>query len=257
MSMYDHFRKEERPLVDQVVEWKENVKSRFVHKLTDFLDPREQQVVKAIIGQDPEVRFSFFGGTEATERKRAFLYPSYMEPTIEDYQLTAYKVHYPHKFIQLSHRDLLGSLMSLGIKREKFGDIYLNDQDIQIVVASEVSGYVEANLQNIGRATVHLEAIPLSTILIEEEEWLEKSITASSLRLDVIVSEIYQLSRSKIVPYIESKRVKVNWRIIEQPAFQLQSGDFLSVRGLGRSKLIAICGKTKKDKWRIEIGMRK
>ncbi|MCT8139752.1 RNA-binding protein [Anaerobacillus sp. CMMVII] len=257
MSMYDHFRKEERPFVDQVVEWKEIVKGRFVHKLSDFLDPREQQIVTAIIGQDQEVRFSFFGGTEKTERKRAFLFPPYLEPSNDDYQLSAYKVHYPHKFVQLSHRDLLGSMMALGLKREKFGDIYIQNEDIQIVVASEISSYVEANLQNIGRAQIRLESISLDKLIIEEEEWNEKMITASSLRLDVILSEIYQLSRSKIVPFIESKRVKVNWRIIEQPAFQLQSGDYLSVRGLGRSKLIAVHGKTKKDKYRIEIGMRK
>lgn len=257
MSMYDHFRKEERPFVDQVIEWKENVKDRFVHKLSDFLDPREQQIVVAIIGQDPEVRYSFFGGTKMAERKRAFLFPPYLEPTHDDYCLLAYKVHYPNKFIQLSHRDLLGSLMALGLKREKFGDIHIHDEEIQIVVASEISSYVEANLQSVGRAQVHLEAIPLTNLLIEKEDWIEKSITASSLRLDVILCEIYQLSRSKIVPFIESKKVKVNWKIIEQPAFQLQSGDHLSVRGLGRSKLIAVLGKTKKDKLRIEVGTRK
>lgn len=257
MSMYDHFRKEERPFVDQVLEWKELVKGRFVHKLTDFLDPREQQIVATIIGQDQEVRFSFFGGTEETERKRAFLFPPFIEPTALDYQLSAYKVHYPQKFIQLTHPDLLGAMMALGLKRDKFGDIYIQDEEIHIVIASEISSYVEANLQNVGRAQIRLEAISLEKLMTEKEEWLEKFITASSLRLDVILSEIYQLSRSKIVPLIEAKKVKVNWKIIEQPSFQVQTGDYLSVRGLGRSKLIDVLGKSKKDKWRIEIGLRK
>nr|WP_071316528.1 RNA-binding protein [Anaerobacillus isosaccharinicus]MBA5587421.1 RNA-binding protein [Anaerobacillus isosaccharinicus]QOY34390.1 RNA-binding protein [Anaerobacillus isosaccharinicus] len=257
MSMYDHFRKEERPFVDQVLEWKELVKGRFVHKLTDFLDPREQQIITTIIGQDQEVRFSFFGGTEETERKRAFLFPPFLEPTVLDYQLSAYKVHYPQKFIQLTHPDLLGAMMALGLKRDKFGDIYIQEEVIHIVIASEISSYVEANLQNVGRAQIRLEAISLEKLMTEKEEWFEKFITASSLRLDVILSEIYQLSRSKIVPLIEAKKVKVNWKIIEQPSFQVQTGDYLSVRGLGRSKLIDVLGKTKKDKWRIEIGLRK
>ncbi|QOY34390.2 RNA-binding protein [Anaerobacillus isosaccharinicus] len=255
--MYDHFRKEERPFVDQVLEWKELVKGRFVHKLTDFLDPREQQIITTIIGQDQEVRFSFFGGTEETERKRAFLFPPFLEPTVLDYQLSAYKVHYPQKFIQLTHPDLLGAMMALGLKRDKFGDIYIQEEVIHIVIASEISSYVEANLQNVGRAQIRLEAISLEKLMTEKEEWFEKFITASSLRLDVILSEIYQLSRSKIVPLIEAKKVKVNWKIIEQPSFQVQTGDYLSVRGLGRSKLIDVLGKTKKDKWRIEIGLRK
>ncbi|RXI98087.1 RNA-binding protein [Anaerobacillus alkaliphilus] len=257
MSVYDHFRKEERPFVDQVMEWKEGVKGRFLHKLTDFLDPREQQILTSIIGQDPDVVFSLYGGNENAERKRAFLHPPYLDATIDDYQLSAYRVHYPHKFVNLSHRDLLGSMMGLGLKREKFGDILLEEELIQIIVASEIGSYVEANLQSIGRAQVRLEQVSLNTLMLQKEEWLEKVITASSLRLDVILSEIYQVSRSKIMPYIESKKVKINWKLVEQPSFQLQAGDHISVRGLGRSKLITVQGKTKKDKWRLDIGLRK
>ncbi len=257
MSVYDHFRKEERPFVDQVVEWKEGVKGRFIHKLTDFLDPREQQIVTSIFGQDPDAVYSFFGGNTNAERKRAFLHPPYLEATIDDYQLSAYRVHYPHKFVNLAHRDLLGSMMGLGLKREKFGDIYIDGEDIQIIVAAEIGSYVEANLQSVGRAQVRLEAIPLEQLIQQNEEWLEKVITASSLRLDVILSEVYQLSRSKILPFIETKRVKVNWKLVDQPSFQLENGDHISVRGLGRSKLIHIHGKTKKDKWRVDVGLRK
>lgn len=257
MSIYDHFRKEERPFIDQALQWKETVKDHFVHKLTDFLDPREQQILSTIIGQDEEVCFSSFGGSQTAERKRVFLYPPYIEPVEEDYQLVVYEVNYPHKFVKLEHRDLLGSLMGLGLKREKFGDIYIQEEKIQIVVAAEISNYVEANLQSIGRANIQLEKIPFSKLIVQAEDWLEKSITVSSLRLDTVLAETYQLSRSKISPYIENKRVKVNWRIVEQPAYLLHEGDFLSVRGIGRSKLIAIQGKTKKDKWRIDIGFRK
>lgn len=257
MNIYEHFRAEERPFVDQVVEWKEIVKDRFVHKLTDFLDPRQQQIVKTVIGDDPDVFILFFGGSSEAERKRAFLYPPYLEIDDEDFQLTAFLVDYPHKFVQLAHQDLLGSMMALGLKREKFGDIYIQEQLIQIVVATEISSYVEANLQSIGRGPVKLEKVPLATLSIPKEDWQEKGVTVSSLRLDVILAEIYQLSRSKITPYIESKRVKVNWKLVEHPAYQLQNGDYLSVRGLGRSKIVTVQGKTKKDKWRIVVGLRK
>lgn len=257
MSIYDHFRKEERPFVDHVMEWKEIIKGRYIHKLTDFLDPREQHIVGTLIGNDPEVHFAFFGGCDTAERKRALLFPAYYEPQVDDYRLKAYQVHYPHKFVSLSHRDLLGSLMSLGLKREKFGDIYLQEEVVQIVIAQEISSYVEANLESIGRAQVKLQGISLDKLLIQKEEWVEKGITASSLRLDLILSEIYQLSRAKIVPYIEGKRVKVNWKVVDESDFNLQSGDYISVRGLGRSKLMAIQGKTKKDKWRIDVGLLK
>ncbi|WNF35536.1 RNA-binding protein [Bacillaceae bacterium IKA-2] len=257
MNIYEHFRAEERPFVDQVVEWKEIVKDRFIHKLTDFLDPRQQQIVAIVIGDDPDVLIAFFGGSSDAERKRALIYPPYLENVDEEFHLAAYIVEYPHKFVQLTHPDLLGSMMALGLKREKFGDIYIQEQLIQIVVAAEISSFVEANLQSIGRGPVKLARIPLDNLIVPMEDWQEKSVTVSSLRLDVILAEIYQLSRSKITPYIDSKRVKVNWRIVEQQAYQLQNGDYLSVRGLGRSKIVTIQGKTKKDKWRIVVGLRK
>lgn len=257
MSIYDHFRKEEHPFIDQVLEWKEVVKDRFIHKLTDFLDPRQQQIIAIVIGQDADVHYSFHGGSSHAERKRLLLYPSYFVPETDDYQLAAYQIHYPQKFVELSHRELLGSLMSLGLKRDKFGDIYIQDENIQILVASEVNSFVEANLQSVGRVSVQLERIALSDVVVPKEEWHEMSITASSLRLDVILSEVYKMSRSKITPFIDNNRVKVNWKVVEQASYQLQSGDFLSVRGLGRSKIIDILGKTKKDKWRINVGLRK
>ena len=74
MSIYQHFRPEEREFIDQVLNWKEYVENNYAPKLTDFLDPREQQIVKIIIGQHMGIKWQFFGGTEFTERKRAFLF---------------------------------------------------------------------------------------------------------------------------------------------------------------------------------------
>ncbi len=257
MSVYEHFRKEERPFIEQVLEWKSVVEARFVHKCTDFLDPREQEIVSAIIGNNSDVHVSFFGGNDTTERKRALLSPPFFEVNETDYQISAYEVVYPHKFVELTHRDLLGSLMSLGLKREKFGDIYVQDKKIQIVVASEISSYVETNFQSVSCANVELVAIPFDQLLPQQEEWQTKDITASSLRLDTMLSEMFQMSRSKTTPFIEHKKVKVNWRITTHASFLLKEGDYLSVRGLGRSKIMAIHGMTKKEKFRITVGLKK
>lgn len=257
MGIYEHFRKEERPFIDQVLEWKSIVETRYVHKCTDFLDPREQEIVSTIIGNNPDVCVSFFGGNETTERKRALLSPPYFEVNEADFQISAYEVVYPQKFVELTHRDLLGSLMSLGLKREKFGDIYVQEKRIQIIVATEVSGYVESNFESVGRSSIQIIAIPNGKILTQHEEWLTKDITVSSLRLDTVLSEIFQMSRSKITPFIENKRVKVNWRISTQTSFLLKERDYLSVRGLGRSKILAINGLTKKEKHRLTVGLKK
>ncbi|WP_078380967.1 YlmH family RNA-binding protein [Sutcliffiella halmapala] len=257
MSIYQHFRPEEHDFIDQVLEWKETVLEQYAPKLTDFLDPREQEMVKSVIGSNEEVKLDFFGGASGAERKRAFLYPAYYLPAMEDYQVKAYDLSYPDKFVQIEHRQVLGSLMGIGLKRSKFGDIYFHDKHVQLVVGEEVSSYIELQLQEVGKVKVSLKSIPITELVSQESDWEEQSTTAASLRLDVIIASVYNLSRQKAQMLLSAKKVKVNWKLIEQSSFECQEGDIISLRGFGRSKLITVDGKTKKDKWRIIVGKQK
>ncbi|KOO40722.1 RNA-binding protein [Priestia koreensis] len=256
MSIYQHFRKEEHEFIDHVLEWKEEVQNQYSPKLTDFLDPREQEMVSAIIGKGNDVLVSFFGGVDWTERKRALLYPDYYTPTEEDYGVACYEIEYPQKFVTIEHPQILGSLMSLGLRRSKFGDITVGE-NVQLVVAKEIASYIEMNLESIGRAKVSLRPITAADLIHVEEAYIERSATVSSLRIDVVLAAIHNLSRQKVQPFISSGHVKVNWKVIEQPSFECQEGDVLSLRGHGRSKILTIDGKTKKDKWRISVGKQK
>lgn len=257
MSIYQHFRKEEHAFIDQVLSWRELVLTQYSPKNTDFLDPREQEIVRQIIGNDLEIKVELFGGHSSSERKRAIVSPHYFIPEVDDFQLSLFQLNYPSKFVSIDHRKILGSLMSLGLKRSKFGDILTNGDQVQIVVAKEISDYIKMNLQAIGKATISIDEISFSTIITAEEIWYEQAITVSSLRLDVVLSAITNLSRQKVQVLIQSGVVKVNWKTIDQPAFECKEDDVLSVRGYGRSKLITIEGKTKKEKWRIIVGKQK
>lgn len=251
--LYQHFRAEERYFIDQVLEWKEIVVTQYSPKLTDFLDPREQEIVSSVIGENLDVKVSFLGGIEETERKRALFYPDYFQHVEDDFKLTLFEVQYASKFVTLQHQQVLGSLMSLGLKRSKFGDIRLSDHIVQFVCASEIADFLEANLQEVGRAKINLTRKNLNE-LIRQSEMKEESITTvPSLRLDVIGSTIYNISRQKIQPLITNGLVKVNWKTVDSVSFECREGDTLSVRGYGRSQLISIEGKTKKDRWRIVV----
>lgn len=254
MSIYQHFREEERAFIDLVLEWKEDVLNQYSPKLTDFLDPREQQIVSAIIGTEGEVLVSFDGGSEQGERKRALLYPDYYEVGNEDFQLSYYELHYPSKFVTVEHSQVLGALMSLGLKRSKFGDVLVQDERIQLVIADEISSYVEANFTSVGKAQISLVKKDRTELLQVQSEFQEKTYTVSSMRLDVLLSTIYNLSRQKVQPFIGSGAVKVNFKTVEQPSFECKADDILSLRGFGRSKVISVEGKTKKDKWRVIVG---
>ncbi|WP_113929826.1 RNA-binding protein [Bacillus sp. P14.5] len=256
-SIYQHFRKDEKEFIDNVIEWREYVENSYSPKVTDFLDPRQQHILKAVIGTNSDIKISFFPNLASIERKRAVLYPDYYEPAESDYAVTLYEIHYPKKFVTLEHRQILGSLMSIGLKREKFGDILMDGDRIQLMTASEIGDYVEMNFQEAGRSKVTLEKVPFNSLAASTEEWREVITTVSSLRLDVILSALYNISRQKVQTLITGGTVKVNWRVVESAAFEVAEGDIFSMRGFGRSKLISIEGKTKKDKIRIAAGVLK
>ncbi|MEA0561610.1 MULTISPECIES: YlmH family RNA-binding protein [Lysinibacillus] len=253
--LIQHFRKDEQPFIEQVLSWQREVEDRYAPKLTDFLDPRQRFIVSSVIGQDDTLKTACSGLFDGAERQRMLIFPAYYEATDEDFQLTAFTIQYPTKFIQLRHPDVLGALLSLGLNRSKFGDIRVNEQQVQFVVAQEVADYVRLHLTGIGKVKVHVESLKEDApLLINEEEWFEEAHTVSSMRLDVIIATILNVSRQKAQALITGKKVRVNWTERDTVAFELQEGDVLSIRGSGRVKIIMTEGRTKKDKIRLQIG---
>lgn len=253
--LIQHFRKDEQPFIEQVVGWRNEVEDRYAPKLTDFLDPRQRYIVQAVIGQSEDLMMFCEGKFEGAERQRVMIAPSYFEPKEEDFQITIFSIQYPTKFVQLKHPDVLGALISLGLDRSKYGDIRVDENVIQFAVASEVADYIRANLTSVGKVKVHAEEVSDVTPLIQMyEEWVEKNVTVSSMRLDVILSTVGNISRQKAQNLITAGKVKVNWTIREQTSFELQEGDIISARGIGRMKVIMTEGRTKKDKIRLQVG---
>jgi RNA-binding protein YlmH len=258
MNIYQHFRPQEKDFIDQVLQWKSYVESSYTSKLTDFLDPREQHILKVVIGDNGEdVLYKLFGGSPGVERKRACLMPEYLSGNEVDFHINLFEIDYPMKFVTIEHPQVLGTLMSLGLKRGKFGDILLKEDKIQFFAAEEVSEYIKNNLESIGKAGVKLRQLGLEDAISSAELWMENVITVSSLRLDTVVSGIHNLSRQKSQIYIGQGLVKVNWTLIENSSFECEEGDLISVRGQGRAKIMSIEGKTKKEKWRIYVGKQK
>src|SRR5690625_4714930 len=115
MGIYQHFRKEEHPFIDQVLSWKDVVEKTYQLKVTDFLDPREQQIVEGLIGTvNDDLQIKFHGGGKYSERKRAIIAPFYEELHAGTFQLTLLEASFNEKFISLSHPDVMGAFLSLG-----------------------------------------------------------------------------------------------------------------------------------------------
>ncbi|MBF0993712.1 MAG: RNA-binding protein, partial [Granulicatella sp.] len=84
-SIFQHFRKEEQDFIRKVESWVVSCQEQYAQILTPFLDPRQQFIVEAIVGQFDDIKFRFEGGYIAAERKRCMIYPDFYTPTAEEF----------------------------------------------------------------------------------------------------------------------------------------------------------------------------
>lgn len=252
MPIYQHFREHEHPFVDRALDWMNNVKENYTVYVTDFLNPRERQIIASVIGENnEEVIFSFFGGVEDAERQRAVIAPYFVEIGEDDFELVALEATYAQKFMTIEHPDVLGAFTSLGIDRKMIGDIFVHGGLIHLVTTEEFKRYIKQQLTQIKRTNVTFKQIDLASLQKNEQHWTKRNYTVSSLRLDVVVKTVYQMSRKNATKLIESERVSLNYAIESNPATLLTEGDLLSARGYGRCKLISENGRTRKNKIRL------
>ena len=250
-----HFRKEELSFLKQVEEWVEEVRLQYAPVLTNYLDPRQQFIVEAIVGQYDDVRYYFDGGYIDAERKRCMICPEYYEPTSEDFENALFHIQYPKKFATLGHGKILGSLMSLGFDRSLIGDIISNGEDWQLFCAQNMKEYIRQQLEKIGKVAVRLEEVDYTKLIVPVDHWTAVQTVVSSLRLDTVIASVFNVSRQRSKEMIESGKVKVNWTEENRPDFMLEILDIVSIRGYGRLQIQKIEGRTKKDKIKVELGL--
>lgn len=219
---------------------------------TPFLDPVEAAAAARYLkGEAADLRFALSGGYADAERRVLLLCPEYLDPEAELASTPPFAVlliTWPARFYTLRHRDLLGAVLGLGIKREQVGDILVEEGRAQVLVLREIAPYVAANLKSAGRAPVSV--VPLSPAELTPPPRPVKEIrtTVASPRLDSILAAAYGLSRTKAVPLITGERVEVNFVPVTDPAAAVPPGAVLSVRGLGRARLVELGGNTKRGR---------
>ncbi|MEG2571336.1 MAG: YlmH/Sll1252 family protein, partial [Clostridia bacterium] len=214
-----------------------------------FLDPAEQAGARKLLRS----RYLFCGGYEGAERKFLFFLPDYMEE--ENLDASEYIVAYAAAcpFGAPSHRDYLGALLGLGIKRECIGDIIVADGGATVIVDGKIAPFVEANFDKVGKFGVRLTRVALASICAAEPAHTVITATVATPRLDAVTSAAFRVSRSLAADAVHSGSVNVNFLEVLNPAAILHEGDLISWRGHGRAKLSAIGGTSKKGRMFIEI----
>ncbi|WNF07709.1 YlmH family RNA-binding protein [Brevibacillus borstelensis] len=255
MSVYDHFRKEELPFVERALEMLTLVERKQAMRLTDFLDPRQAAILKSLTSQVQDVSVTANGGYEGAERVRVMLHPDYLTPEAEEFRLTLLHIAADQRFKRLEHRDVMGALLNAGLKREKFGDMIVDESGLFAVVAEEVADFVRVQVTHIHRTPVLFEKVEWASFQAPSERLTEKTITVPSPRVDAVIGEVYHLSRAKAVIPIRAGRLKVNWKVVDDPSYQLETGDMVSLAGFGRFKLLEVAGATRSGRLRMNVGL--
>lgn len=152
----------------------------------------------------------------------------------------------------INHPDVLGALLNLGLERNDIGDIYIGDGICEFVVLNKDKDFVKFNLTKIKNERVNLDFKKDNILSKNKIEYIENRGFISSLRLDNIVSEFVNLSRSKAKTLIKRRLVKVNFQIIDNPSKIIEENSLISIRKEGRFIFDKVIGKSKKDNYHIE-----
>ncbi len=226
--------------------------SRNIPIATDFLDINKQTLFQSIIKDLPPVSYIALGGYELAERKVIQFLPFEDFPYENPYSIIKIAALNGKFSDELSHRDYLGTILGLGISRDKTGDILVMDNEAYVFCCNNIADYLVENLTRIKHTTVYSTIIS-SIDFKYEPKYDTITGTVASLRLDSVISLGFQGSRSHLISYIEDGKVSVNGRIITSNAYHLNENDIISVRGLGRIQYVRYIADTKKGRAMIEI----
>ena len=213
----------------------------------DFLDLNRASVIA-----DADKYFScdlyFFGGYDEAERKVIYFVPEGAEPEYRDLCLLTSAI-----FAPLNHREVLGSLMSLGIDRKLVGDILISDGKVQIIAKKEISSFIIQNFLRAGRVKLSFEVSDIENMEAPEKNTKEIAGTIKTLRLDSVVALAFGLSRSSAKEFINASKVFVNDKNILKSDFPIKEGDKLTLRGKGKAFLKEVGDFTKKERIFVTI----
>ena len=229
----------------------------FEPQLTEFLDPHQQFLATEILRGWSEGGYKFWGGFDWAERQRLVLYPDFLEGQALNFEIAYLSVKGNFKFINLKHRDILGSLMGLGIKRKKIGDILVGEAEAQLLVTEDLADYITFQLNKVHQVPVRLKRISMEQLIIPSDNSKELRTTVSSLRLDSVLSAAFGMSRSLIADEIKADKVALNWQSAINPASEVKEGDVFSLRGKGKGSLLQVLGPTKKGRIAIIVKVKK
>lgn len=201
--------------------------------ISNFLNTTEQELFVIEAKKYPSLTLTFDGGMANAEYQKAIISPKNLDIKAD---ITILKISFNPRYLQLTHRNLLGSLIHLGIQRNRIGDISVEETCAYVAVSSNLVLFIKENL-----TTIHHQEVIISEMIEEitlEDKGIEKTIFLQSNRLDSVIAQAYNISREDSLALIKREMVKVNQKVVIKSFQNLKPCDIISVAHKGRIKII-------------------
>lgn len=227
---------------------------------TDFLDLSQQSTANPFVKSHGGEGVFWYGGYQDAERRQVLFVPDYLGIESEeellsyfaenpiDCSLSVLAVTIKQKGAELKHSDYLGSLLALGIKREKTGDILVHPGGAHILVTQEIAQYLAENYSKAGRVPLEAKVLPISELAVVKANIKQIKSVISSTRLDNAVSAAFDMSRKSAVEAINRGLVFVDNAETKKPDYYLKEGEKIVLRGKGKVVYKGIDGTSRKGK---------
>ena len=243
---------EERVLLARVLDKLELSQRRGVPAHTSFLSPGEQAAVTDLLNAWGRPRHLFWGGYPDSERNICVFPAGWQEPddVLRDPEgpLAAVQAKFPAD-ASLTHRDILGALMGLGITREVLGDILLPEPGIcQVAVLRDAAPILLSQWEGAGRYKVSLSELPLDRLTPRPAQVKTIRDTVATPRLDAVTASGFSMSRGKAAGLIAAGKVSLNHRECLKVDRQVGEGDVITCRGFGKCVIKEAPGTSKKGR---------
>lgn len=234
----------------------ERAMQRQIFCFTDFLSMDERGELLGMV-KSGMINASFlrlFGGYEDAERAVARFGSPADFGWEEDFPICVLRIDPLNERFseELTHRDYLGALMHLGIKRELVGDIRIAGNTAYLFVLERIAELISGELTKVKHTSVKVSPADDSASL-PKQAWRELILNIPSERLDALVAEITGLSRGKAGALFQEKKVFVNALPVSDGGKRCAEGDVISIRGFGRFIYDGILKTTKKQRLAVKV----
>lgn len=252
ISTQGWLRPSEQPFYRRVADLTAWVRREMNWKLTDFLSPREFQILESVARKDGCV-VAGYGGAARSERLRAYIMPDDWQPEAADFNITLLQAQTLES--ELNHGTVLGSILGTGIDRKKIGDIEVRGQSAIVAVCQDIVPFLQLHWVQAGRHPISLTETTGDTFVGPDYD--DEQVSIASARLDALIGACCHWSRTKAKEAIQRGDVSLNFMETLNPDEPVADGDIVSVRHFGRIRVHEALGESRKGRLRIKVGILK